>query len=81
EFSLEWAHEYGNTDRDVKARFAGTTGTFTVDGIEPERDSLLVGVGVNLYANEKLTVGVDYNGEFRSDFDAHQLSANLRFNF
>ncbi len=80
-FSLEWAHEYGNTDRDVKARFAGTTGAFTVDGIEPGRDSLLVGVGVNLYANEKLTVGVDYNGEFRSDFDAHQVNANLRFNF
>ena len=52
-----------------------------MDGIEPKRDSALVGAGVNAYVTEGMTLFLDYDGEFRSNFDAHMLSGGLRVNF
>jgi outer membrane autotransporter protein len=81
EFRLSWAHEFGDTDRDVKAMFAMGGPSFTINGVEPDEDSALVGAGLNAHMTENFTVFVDYDGEFRSDFDAHMLSGGLRYNF
>jgi outer membrane autotransporter protein len=81
EFRLAWAHEFGDTDRDVKAGFLGTTSTFTIDGVEPDEDSALVGIGLNAAMTDNLTLFLDYDGEFRSDFDGHAVSGGLRYNF
>lgn len=81
ELRLAWAHEFGDTDRDVTARFDGTTTTFTIDGVEPDEDSALIGLGADFFVGENMTIYLDYDGEFRSDFDAHSLSGGLRYNF
>jgi outer membrane autotransporter protein len=81
ELRLAWAHEFGDTDRDVSARFEGTTTTFEIEGVEPESDSALLGLGANFFVNDNCTIYLDYDGEFRSDFDAHSVSGGLRYNF
>ncbi len=82
ELRLAWAHEFGNTDRDVKASFSGTPGTtFTMDGVEPEEDSAMVGLGANFYMTDTFTFYVDYDGEFRSDYEGHALSGGIRYGF
>lgn len=81
ELRLAWAHEFGDTDRTVKAQFVGSTSAFSIDGIEPEEDSALVGLGLNAYMTDNLTLYIDYDGEFRSDFDGHMLSGGIRYNF
>lgn len=81
ELSIAWAHEFGDTDRDVTAGFAGTTTTFAINGIKPDRDSALLGLGVKAYMTEAVTMFIDYNGEFRGDFAGHSISLGLRYNF
>ena len=80
EISLEWAHELGDNDREVSARFlAGDS--FTVTGIDPERNSALFGFALTVYASDSVTMYLNYDLELRSDFDAHAVSAGLRYNF
>ncbi|PLX94772.1 MAG: hypothetical protein C0620_05490 [Desulfuromonas sp.] len=80
ELRLAWAHEFGDTDRDVTVSLGGPT-TYTLNGVEPERDSALVGVGVNTFLNEQVTFSLDYDAEIRDDFFAHALSGELRYSF
>ena len=82
EVSIQWAHEFGDTDRQVIARFAGNpAGSFTVNGAEPNRDSALVGVGITAYAEENITLYFNYDAELRSDFNAHCFSLGFRLDF
>jgi outer membrane autotransporter protein len=82
EFRLAWGHEFGDTDRDVSATFASLGGpSFTVNGVEPDEDSALVGVGVNANMSNNMTLFLDYDGEFRSDFNSHTVSGGLRWKF
>lgn len=81
EFRLAWSHEFGDTDRGTTVSFADGPTTFQLDGVEPDKDSAVVGLGANIIAQENLILYVDYDGEFRSDFEAHSISAGLRWNF
>lgn len=81
ELRLSWAHEFGDTDRYVKARYAMGGPSFTIQGVEPERDSVLIGAGLNAHLTDNFTLFVDYDGEFRSDFQAHMLSGGMRYSF
>lgn len=82
ELRLGWAHEFGDTDRVMKARFVGGgTATYAFTGVEPEKDSARVGLGLNTDFGHNFNLSIDYDGEFRSDFDGHSVSAMLRYNF
>ncbi len=81
ELRVGWAHEFGDTERDVRAQFVGTSTGFTIDGVEPDEDSALIGFGFNAYLQEDLTLFADYDGEFRSGYDGYALSAGLRYDF
>ncbi len=75
EMSLFWAHEFGNTDREIRARFAGgNAGNFTVKGAEPEEDSALLGAGLNMVFNEDGLFYLRYDGEMGDDFHSHRIT-------
>jgi autotransporter-associated beta strand protein len=46
EVSLRWAHEFLDEDRDISARFSGTTAGFTVAGRRSPRDAARVGARI-----------------------------------
>ena len=81
EMTLQWGHEFGDRDQQATARFAGAPGAFTVSGVTAKRDSAFLGVGVTTTVQESLSLFVSYEGEYRSDFDAHNWQAGLRFEF
>ncbi len=81
EFRAAWLHEFGDTDRDITARFAGSEDdTFTVDGVEPERDSFIVGLGAN-FVGDTMAVYVNYDNEIADDFWGWGVSAGIKFSF
>ena len=81
EFKAAWVHEFGDTDRDITARFAGSEGdTFTVDGVEPERDSLIVGLGAN-FVGDTMAVYVNYDNEIAQDYWGWGVSAGIKYSF
>jgi len=83
EMSLEWACELKDNDREVAARFAGVPAgeSFTVEGVDPERNSALVGFGLTMYVSDCVTTYINYDLELRDDFDAQAVSGGLRFRF
>lgn len=82
EVSLEWAHEFGDTDREVKARFEGAEDQIlVVEGLEPDRDSLLLGVGLAGMIGKKTSLFLKYNSEYAKDLASWDASLTLRHNF
>ena len=82
EFSAKWAHEYADIDHMVTARFAGTTaGSFTVAGIEPDRDSALLGLAITAQVKKNIKAYLSYDSELREDFDAQTISGGIRVDF
>jgi len=81
EASLQWGHEFSDTDQQAMARFAGTTTGFTVTGVDADADSALAGLGVNAFVGDALSLSVFYEGEFRDGFEGHTIEAGLRYMF
>jgi outer membrane autotransporter protein len=81
ELRLAWAHEFGDTDRDTRASFAGQPESFMIKAVERESDSAIAGLGVNYYFKENVTLYLDYDGEYRDGYDAHAISGGFRYNF
>jgi outer membrane autotransporter protein len=81
EFRLGWAHEFGDTERDIVGSLAGSDSSFVITGRELEKNSVMMGLGLDARLNEKLAVYVDYDGEYQDDFDSHALSVGLRYFF
>lgn len=82
EVSLEWAHEFGDTDREVKARFEGAADqVLVVEGMEPDRDSLLLGVGLAGMITENTGLFLKYNSEYGKDLASWDASLTLRHHF
>ena len=76
---LGWLHDY----RDAPLTTSGTFGVtaFSQSSDRVARDGLGVGLGVELAANDSLSVGLAYDGEYRSDYQSHtgSIKASLRF--
>ena len=78
---LGWAHDYADLTGSVTANFLGKPDTnFTVVGPTPDRDSALVGLGLEL----PMKIGrafVAYEGELSQRASVHAGTAGLRIAF
>ncbi len=86
EVSAEWAHEYLDTDRTVISRMASSIpflpgDTFEVDGVRPERDGAILGLGVTAYFGKNLSVYGDYNAEVREHYNSHGFIIGVQYEF
>ena len=76
---LGWAHEFAETARPMTAAFAGVPAIpFTVYGAQPQRDAVVVGLGLNTAVANATSIYVRYDGEITGRDDAHVFSAGLR---
>jgi outer membrane autotransporter protein len=83
ELRLAWQHEFGTTDYSLVSSFASGAGnSFTVNGPEIGRDSMLVGAGFAVHWNERLSTYAYYDGElFRTNYLSNNISAGFRLSF
>jgi outer membrane autotransporter protein len=83
EIRAAWQHEFGDTDYAVVARFANGAGnSFTVTGPAVGRDSLLLGAGVAVLFNDRVSMYAYYDGELaRTNYSSNNVTAGLRFTF
>ena len=76
---LGWAHEYASTTRPVTASFAGAASVpFTVYGAQPQRDAVVIGLGLTTQIADGASIYAHYDGEITGRDDAHIFSAGLR---
>ncbi len=80
--TLEWGHEYMDEEADITARFNYADAEwFKVDGAESGRNSLLVGAGVEAQLSDSLMLYLNYNGDYRHDFEAEAVTGGVQLAF
>jgi outer membrane autotransporter protein len=79
-FRAAWVHEYCDNQSVIKANFANAQ-TFKTKGLDPADNSGIFGVGLEGELQQGVTAYVDYDYEVKSDFDAHNVTAGMRFDF
>jgi uncharacterized protein with beta-barrel porin domain len=83
EIRTSWQHEYGDSTYSIVAGFANESGNnFTVNGPRIGRDSLLIGAGVAVLWNDRISTYVYYDGEVaRTNYDSQSVSGGVRITF
>jgi outer membrane autotransporter protein len=78
-----WQHEFGDRDYSIVSGFANGAGnSFTVNGPAIGRDSLLIGAGVAVLFNDRVSAYAYYDGELaRSNYSSNNVSAGVRVSF
>jgi uncharacterized protein with beta-barrel porin domain len=78
--NLVWTHRLSASSGDITAGLVGQPGSFTIQTVEDDRDSLQPGLAVigrtglgHIYAR--------YDGDFRQDFTAQTVTAGAAFRF
>ncbi|AXP06275.1 outer membrane autotransporter barrel domain-containing protein [Pseudomonas sp. 43mfcvi1.1] len=79
--NLGWKHLYGETRGTSRQRLASAGNTYTVEGVELDRDSLLFETGLDLTVSPRHTLGVSYNGETGQDNRNGALMGQWRMTF
>ncbi|MEN2395046.1 autotransporter outer membrane beta-barrel domain-containing protein [Pseudomonas halotolerans] len=79
--SLGWKHHYGETRGTSRQGLAGAGKSYTVEGVELDRDSLLLEAGLELAVSPQHTLGVSYMGEAGQDNRNGALTGQWRMMF
>jgi outer membrane autotransporter protein len=83
ELRASWQHEYGDSTYSIVASFANGAGTnFSVNGPSIGRDSFLIGAGVAVLWNDRISTYIYYDGELaRTNYDSQSVTAGFRITF
>jgi hypothetical protein len=78
--NLVWTHRLSATSGDITAGLVGQPGSFTIQTVEDDRDSLQPGLAV-IGRSALGQVYARYDGDFRQDFRAHTVTVGAAFKF
>lgn len=76
-----WKHLYGDVRGTSHQRLASGGKTYIIEGIELDRDSLLLEVGLDLAVSPRHTLGLNYRGETGQDNRNDALMGQWRMMF
>ncbi len=79
--NLGWKHLYGEVKGRSHQRLVSAGTTYTVEGIELDRDSLLLDAGLDLAVSPRHTLGLSYRGETGQDNRNGALMGQWRMMF
>lgn len=79
--NLGWKHLYGEVRGRAHQRLVSAGTTYTVEGIELDRDSLLLEAGLDLAVSPRHTLGLNYRGETGQDNRNGALMGQWRMMF
>ncbi|MEH6665386.1 MAG: autotransporter domain-containing protein, partial [Brevundimonas sp.] len=81
---LGWRHAWDDTAADGRHAFAGSptpAGAFTVNGLPVADDALVAELGLDLDLKDRLSLTVDWSGQYGSGLNANALAAALNWRF
>jgi len=79
---LGWAHELRSSATGVNLAFAAAPeASFRVDGVAPQKDSALVGLGFGMDLSQVITGFVRYDGDLGKKDQTNTVSAGLRYSW
>ncbi|MDO9422502.1 MAG: autotransporter domain-containing protein [Herminiimonas sp.] len=75
-----YLHEFADTPA-INASFASGGPSFRLDGVQPGRDALQLGLGYRNVTNQGTTIAIGYDMEIKDKYLGHQLTAKAIWNF
>lgn len=75
-----YLHEFADTPA-IEATFASGGPAFRIDGVQPGREALQLGLGYRKVTASGTTVAIGYDMEVRDKYLGHQLTAKALWNF
>ncbi|MBI1261932.1 MAG: autotransporter domain-containing protein [Rhizobiales bacterium] len=79
---IRWGHDIDQADDTATWSFAGSPGSaFQVASNQQDRDALLLGLGLQAFATDDLSLGLTASGDFRENATSGGLSLNLRYSW
>ncbi|HEY4072915.1 MAG TPA: autotransporter domain-containing protein [Herbaspirillum sp.] len=75
-----YLHEFSNT-ASIDATFVNGGPSFTLNGVQPGRDALELGVGYRQVTAQGTVISIGYDLELRDEYIGHQLSAKAMWSF
>lgn len=78
--ALRYLHEFADTP-EIKASLNNGGPVFRIDEIKPKRDALQLGLAYRRIVGDGVSVAIGYDGEFKSDYRLHQLTARALWQF
>lgn len=75
---IKYLHEFASAP-STTAGFIGTGSTFTVDGVEPPREALQLGIDYQILTTEGKTLSAGYHAEIKDQYLSHQLALKMVF--
>lgn len=79
--NVGWRHLYGDVRGSARQSLVKGGRTYTVQGSDLDRDSLLVEAGLDLAVSPRHTLGLGYSGETGNDNRSHALMGQWRMMF
>ena len=78
---VAWKHEYLDEGQANTSTFASGAPSFSTRGLDPDDDTLNLGVSVDMYNSESVDVRASYEYQVRDDYDSHTGYLTFRYNF
>ena len=79
EFRARWVHEFSNSDYKVNASFGGSPGVFSVATDRPDRDSILLGLGLNASLRSNTSIFANFDANLGSEQKDYSGSLGIRY--
>ena len=76
-----YAYDVIGDERAFDVNFAGAASPFTLTSTEPSQSRFEIGAGYNIVAGNGFSIGIEYDGEFSSDYQAHGGLIRARVEF
>lgn len=76
-----WGHRVGSMASDATITLAGGGAPFQISAAEADRDRLLVGAGLAYNPSDRMTLSLDYAGEFGEATDNHSGKIGIKVAF
>jgi len=81
---LGWRHAWDDVQGDGRHAFAGSptsAGAFTVNGLPVAEDAMLVELGLDVDLKDRLSLTVDWSGQYGSGLTGNALAARFNWRF
>jgi len=78
---IGWVRAFGDIEGKSKNRFAGTNAPFAANGVALDKNTALVGAGVEAQLAKNTALALDYQGQFGSKYASHAGNLQLRWKF
>jgi outer membrane autotransporter protein len=81
EFRAAWVHNFCDDNADITASMQGATGSFKTESADIQDDYFVLGAGLTAYFQENISAYVNYDLNLADNYDAHNLTLGIRFDF